>query len=92
MTARMSTENDWNADDDFFSQLAVGEIPPVPDEIETQVHKKVNAVLLATHVFEFAFFAIPLACYAFGESVVHFLLLSLTGQMNNDKDIEREQL
>ena len=70
--------------DAFFHQLAASDIPPVPDQLDEQVHRRLNTALLATHLFDFMWRALPYAFVTMLGSVVHFLAFTTTGQLKED--------
>lgn len=44
---------------DLFERLAEQPVPPVPADLERQIHQQVNHWLLAAHLAEFVFRAAP---------------------------------
>jgi len=79
--------------DDFFGRLAVADVPPAPTQIDREVHRRVNAVLLATHLGDLLLHVMPLAAATFARSVVQLMLFSLTGRYeDNANSSETQQL
>ena len=76
----MSEEHDSFADQ-VFSPLAVSDVPPVPEELETNVHRRLNTVLIISHLVEFAIHAIPETLGYFLRSVGHWMAFSITGKL-----------
>ncbi len=71
---------------DLFSQLAESDVPPAPAELDSCFSQRLNTVLLAAHLFEFAVRAFPQVLGVFLESVLHLIAFSITGRMQSDRD------
>ncbi len=55
---------------DLFERLAEQDVPPVPSNLDRQVHDRVNVSLLGVHLMEFAFQVLPFAFLHFFQAVI----------------------
>ena len=70
---------------DIFEQLSEHEVPPIPVELDRQIHHRVNDSLLGVHVLEFVFQVIPYAALHFGQAIVGLLAVTLSGSFPHDR-------
>ena len=68
----------------LLQQLAERDVPPMPESFDSQVQQRLNAALLATQLFDFAWRVLPQAFLTFLGSVVYFVLFSVTGRMRDE--------
>ncbi len=64
----------------LLDQLAAREIPPLPEEFDRQIHERLNANLLVTHLADLLLRALPWACVHFGCTVIGAIGFTLTGK------------
>ena len=69
---------------DIFEQLAKADVPPVPSRLDVQFRKRLNAILLMTHLFDFTFRALPQTAFYFLASIVHLIVLTAGGELKSD--------
>lgn len=70
---------------DLFERLAQDEVPPLPEQFDSEVHTRLNRVLLATHVAEFLLAAAPFTVVRFARAFVELLVYTATGKANVDR-------
>lgn len=70
---------------DLFEQLADREVPPVPENLDREVHRRVNKVLLGLHVAEFVFKVSTFALAHFGRAVLELLIFTFTGRFGRSR-------
>jgi hypothetical protein len=71
---------------DIFENLADSVVPPVPSQLEAGVHRRINAALLATHLFDFAFNALPQTLATLAGGVLQLIAYTATGRFYNESD------
>lgn len=69
---------------DLLEQLAEREVPPVPAELNRQVHQRLNRALLIAHVLDFVFEGVPSLLGHFVPAVGHLLGSTLSGRFEAD--------
>lgn len=74
---------------DLFEQLRQRVVPPPPAELERDVHRRLNAVLLTTHLFDFAFHAIPQAFVGLSIAAWNAIAYSITGRWD-EKTVRKQ--
>jgi hypothetical protein len=62
---------------DLFEKLAELPVPPVPERLRGEVHKRLNAVLTVGHVVDFAASALPAAAWELCRPLAFWLSQSL---------------
>jgi hypothetical protein len=77
--------------DDFFEQLAQGEIPPPPPEFDRQLHARVNRSLLLVQLMDLVFGATPWAIAQLARALVGLLAYSVTGKFENARRRSRDR-
>ena len=71
---------------DLFNQLADSDVPPVPPQLDVQVHRRLNSALLTAHLLEFAWRALPQTLGTFLGSVAHLIMFTATGRFKENLD------
>lgn len=64
---------------DFLEQLAQGEVPPIPQTFDRQVHQRLNVRLIALHLLDFAVRGLPYAMVHFTMAVLSLVVFTITG-------------
>ncbi len=64
----------------LLEQLAEQAVPDTPPELDLRVHQRLNGRLLAVHVAETVFSALPFAFVCFFQALTGSLVYSLTGR------------
>ena len=70
--------------DELLRQLGGAGVPPAPAQLDAQVHRRLNAALLATQLFDFVWHALPYAFVTMLGSVNQFLALTMTGKFKDE--------
>lgn len=65
---------------DLFQRLAEQPVPPVPTDLERQIHERVNYWLLAAHLAEFVLRAAPEAARHLIQALFAWGEYTLTGR------------
>ena len=65
--------------DDLLEQLTKSEVPPVPESLDRQVHRRLNRTLLVIHILDFVLRGIPYAALQLARAVMGLVAFSLTG-------------
>ncbi len=69
----------------LLESLAEREVPPVPADMNRQVHGRLNRVLLVTHVVDLALGGLPFLAVNFCRAVGHLFAVSLTGRFESSR-------
>ena len=77
--------------DDFFEQLAQGEVPPPPPEFDQQLHARVNRSLLFVQLTDLVFGATPGAMMQLARALGGLLTYSVTGKFENGRRRSRDR-
>ncbi|MCE9607167.1 MAG: hypothetical protein K8U03_19960 [Planctomycetia bacterium] len=64
---------------DLFDQLARTPVPPPPAALDRRVHERLNYILLALHVVEFAIRVVPYGLAWFARGILGWLHVASTG-------------
>lgn len=65
---------------DVMEQLARREVPPAPAELDQGIHQRLNKMLLASHVADFALGALPYAVGQLARALVGLLVFTFSGE------------
>ncbi len=71
---------------DLFTELAEIPVPPVPADLDKEVHRRLNRVLLTSQLVEFCWQALPQAALAMFACLRAFLTFTITGKMTDKSD------
>jgi len=71
---------------DLFTELAELPVPPVPANLDQEVHQRLNRVLLTSQLVEFCWQALPQTALAMLACFRAFLTLTITGKMTDKSD------
>lgn len=75
----------------LLETLATHGVPPVPADLNKQVHQRLNRALLAAHLMDFALGAVPCLAVYFLRAVLHWIGSTITGRFESDRvDRSRE--
>ena len=74
---------------DPLEMLAQQEVPPVPADLDARLHQRLNEMLLASHIGEFAGWALPSAAGGLLDGLVHLVEESLPKKKNRDADEDK---
>lgn len=66
--------------EDLLERLAETDVPPVPVELDREVHHRVNRMLLVAHLADLAVWGMLHALAQFARPVLHLFVLTLTGK------------
>jgi len=64
----------------MLESLAAREVPPVPADLNRQVHERLNRALLASHLLDLALDGLPYLAIHFCRSIVDFLKFTFRGR------------
>ena len=64
----------------MLESLAERDVPPVPVDLNRQVHERVNRALLVSHLLDLTFGGLPYLAVHFCRSIGHFLKFTFTGR------------
>ncbi len=70
---------------DLFEQLAETKVPPVPEEMDQNIHQQLNWRLLVSHMMDLFFRGMPLVCFHFGHAVLGLIKFSLLGRFDEKR-------
>jgi hypothetical protein len=65
---------------DLFEQLAKQEVPPVPENLSSRVHERLNRALLVLQVTEFLVRVLPYCAFLFARAVVAMITFTASGR------------
>lgn len=75
----------------LLETLAARGVPPVPADLNKQVHQRLNRALLAAHLMDLAVGAVPYLAVYFLRAVWHWIGSTFTGRFESDRvDRSRE--
>ena len=69
----------------LFDQLADADVPPVPADLDRQVHQRVNDSLLALQFVDLFCRAMPFALLHFAVALIGLIRCTLFGEIPNDR-------
>ena len=72
--------SDWDFEGELAHLLLVAEVPPVPEELETTVHLRLNRALLISHWITFVTAVIPLVMATMINPIGHLVIQTLSGR------------
>ena len=75
-----SDSSDWDFEGELAHLLLVTEVPPVPEELDTTVHLRLNRALLTSHWTTFATAVIPLVIATMINPIGHLLIQTFSGR------------
>ena len=75
-----SDPNDWDFEGELAHLLMVTEVPPVPEELDTTVHLRLNRALLTSHWTTCATAVIPLVIATMINPTGHLLIQTFSGR------------
>jgi len=70
---------------DFLDQLAEADVPPPPSGLASDVHRRLNRVLLAVQLADLALRGTVYALGQFVRPVAHLIALTLTGRLSTPR-------
>ena len=75
-----SDSSDWDFEGELAHLLLVTEVPPVPEELDTAVHLRLNRALLISHWITFLTAVIPLVLTTMINPIGHLLIQTFSGR------------
>ena len=75
-----SDSSDWDFEGELAHLLLVTEVPPVPEELDTTVHLRLNRALLTSHWITFLTAVIPLVITTMINPIGHLLIQTFAGR------------
>ncbi len=72
--------NDWDFEGELAHQLAVAPVPPVPEELDTVVHERLNRALHIHHCITFLTLVIPAAIATLLNPIGHLVIHTISGR------------
>ena len=72
--------SDWDFEGELAHLLLVTEVPPVPEELDTTVHLRLNRALLISHWITFLTAVIPLVLTTMINPIGHLLIQTFPGR------------
>jgi len=72
--------NDWDFEVELAHQLAVAEVPPIPDDLDAAVRVQLNRTLQISHWITFLTAAIPMVIATMLNPIGHLLIQTLSGR------------
>ncbi len=72
--------SDWDFEGELAHLLLVTEVPPVPEELDTTVHLRLNRALLISHWITFLTAVIPLVITTMINPIGHLLIQTFSGR------------
>ena len=75
-----SDSSDWDVEGELAHLLPVTEVPPVPEELDTTVHLRLNRALLTSHWTTFVTAVIPLVIATMINPTGHLLIQTFYGR------------
>ena len=75
-----SDSSDWDVEGELAHLLLVTEVPPVPEELDTTVHLRLNRALLTSHWTTFVTAVIPLVIATMINPTGHLLIQTFYGR------------
>ena len=75
-----SDSSDWDFEGELAHLLLVTEVPPVPEELDTTVHLRLNRALLISHWITFLTAVIPLVLTTMINPIGHLLIQTFPGR------------
>ena len=75
-----SDSSDWDFEGELAHLLLVTEVPPVPEELDTAVHLRLNRALLISHWITFLTAVIPLVLTTMINPIGHLLIQTFAGR------------
>jgi hypothetical protein len=76
----------------LLESLAEREVPPVPADLNRQVHERLNRALLVSHLIDLTLGGLPYLAVHILRAVGHLLLVSFTGRFESSRgDGPREE-
>ena len=72
--------SDWDFEGELAHLLLVTEVPPVPEELDTTVHLRLNRALLTSHWITFLTAVIPLVITTMINPIGHLLIQTFAGR------------
>ena len=82
--------NDSDFEDELARQLAVAEVPPVPDDLDAALHVRLNHVLQTTHWITFVTAVIPMVIVSMLNPIGHFLIHTISGRLRRSPGANEE--
>lgn len=76
---------------DLFERLVEKDVPPVPENLERQVHVRLNRILVGVHVAEFVFQVLPHAAVHFLKAMGEACLFTLSGRYSGERTPPRRE-
>lgn len=78
MTTFETTDPEFEGE--LIRQLAVAEVPPIPDDIDAAVRSRLNRILQAHHWISFVTAVIPLVIATMLNPIGHLLIQTISGR------------
>lgn len=69
---------------DLLQSLANDEVPDRPEELGHEIHQRLNPLLMALHLAEFALQALPYAFFHFLRALLGACQFSLVGEFRSE--------
>ena len=67
---------------DLLEALAESEVPSIPEQLDQQIHQRINSRLLTIQLLDLALRGFPLAILFFGQAVVALIKFSVLGRFD----------
>ena len=83
-------DTDWDFEGELANQLAVAEVPPVPDDLDAAVRVRLNRTLQISHWITFVTAAIPMAIATMLNPIGHLLIQTLSGRTRRSSGAHEE--
>lgn len=78
-------------EDNLLEKLVDIEVPPIPENLDRQMHRRLNDRLLATHLIDIAVFFLSAAIH-FSQALFDLVRFSLTGVVETGVKKEQEDI
>jgi hypothetical protein len=75
---------------DILERLSAAEVPPLPASFQQNVHRRLNARLLAAHLTEILVFALPYAMFEFARALAGLVYHTVSGRYETPRRPETE--
>ena len=82
--------NDWDFEGELAHQLAMAEVPPVPDQLDDAVHARLNRVLQISHWVTFVTAVIPGVIVTMLNPIGYLLIHTISGRPRRPSGAEED--
>ena len=83
-------DNDWDFEGELLHQLAVAEVPPVPNDLENAVRVRLNRTVQLNHWIMFLTTAIPMVIATMLDPIGYLLIHTLSGRPRRSTEADKE--